>query len=121
MDIAGTLHTYGPISLHIIDDHKLGLTYKSRNMTFAQRVQALCNLLHHSKMRCKKVLAFDDLKNTVAALEQVCNLSKTNQKLNRRRQMYIEEGRVQLGGEHKGGVGDDNTFQADGDVEMRVD
>jgi hypothetical protein len=95
LDIAETLHRVGPRSLHIFDENKFRMAYKSRNMTFSKRIRALCKLMRMSKARCSKLFDFDDLENIVAAPDQVLRLSEGNKQDNRRRQEFLIEGRAQ--------------------------
>ncbi|KAF2029452.1 hypothetical protein EK21DRAFT_20542, partial [Setomelanomma holmii] len=96
LDIAIALHERGPVVLNIFDDAKLATVRKSRNFTFAERIQYICELLRLSKSRCETLLGWDDMDMTVAAPAQMISMAKTNKKQNVKRQEYLLKGRAKL-------------------------
>lgn len=91
--IAQTLHTKGPHALSILDSEKLKAVYKTRKLTFAARMDRVCNLLRYSKARCETALEFEDLEVLVGTPGQLTSHTQTNKKLNSARQGDLGVGR----------------------------
>jgi hypothetical protein len=102
IDIALALHERGPVVLHVFDDSKLRNAHKSRNLTFAKRIECICDLMRLSKWRCEVLLNCDDLDMVVAAPVQMIGMAKTNKKSNFKRQACLAAGRAKLNGKNKG-------------------
>ncbi|KAH7066310.1 hypothetical protein BKA63DRAFT_396274, partial [Paraphoma chrysanthemicola] len=96
LDMAIALHERGPVVLRVFDDSKLKNAQKSRNLTFAQRIGFICDLLRLTKSRCETLLDYDDLDMTVAAPAQMISMAKTNKKQNIKRQIVLMNGREKL-------------------------
>lgn len=101
LDIALALHERGPVALYVFDESKLRNAYKSRNLTFAKRVECICELMRLSKWRCELLLDCDDLDMVVATPVQMIGIAKTNKNQNFTRQAYLAAGRAKLNGKNK--------------------
>jgi hypothetical protein len=102
LDIAIALHERGPVALYVFDESKLRNAYKSRNLTFAKRIECICELMRLSKWRCELLLDCDDLDMVVATPVQMIGIAKTNKNQNFTRQAYLAAGRAKLNGKNKG-------------------
>ena len=85
LDIAIDLHTWGPRSLNVFDEGRLANVFKFRKLTFARRIDALCELLKLSKARCRSLMGFDGLEMAVATAPLMVKQAKSNAKQNEKR------------------------------------
>lgn len=93
LDIAERLHAHGPAALSIFDPPSLANIWKSRNMDFAERIIAICDLLRRSKSRCDKLMKGEALETLVGAPKQKMMNVETNKAQNAGRAVYINTGR----------------------------
>jgi hypothetical protein len=93
LDIAERLHAHGPSALSIYDPPTLADISKSRGIVFAARIDAICDLLRHSKARCDKLMKGEGLDAVVGAPKQKMVNVKTNKVQNGQRARLIGEGR----------------------------
>ncbi|KAF2623115.1 hypothetical protein BU25DRAFT_305732, partial [Macroventuria anomochaeta] len=88
-----SLHTRGTSSLQIYDPNALASTKMDKELTFEQRMEAICGLLRFSKTRCDKLMKGEFFAMTVAAPRQKLKDGVINKDANARRQGYIKIGR----------------------------
>ncbi|KAF1833872.1 hypothetical protein BDW02DRAFT_473501, partial [Decorospora gaudefroyi] len=93
VDIAERLHKHGPASLSIYDAEALQTVWKSRALTFGERMASLGALLRLSKARCFSLLKGEVLETTVGAPAQKVAGTKTNFCQNGRRKVIMDAGR----------------------------
>lgn len=92
----------------VFDDGKLEQVYKHRNLTFAQRINSVCELLRLSKARCQALMRFDGLEMAVATAPLMAKQAKMNSTLNRKRQRIISKARALRDGEEAEGCDDES-------------
>lgn len=98
LNIAERLHHAGPAVLEVYDSTAMKDVKKSRDLKFGNRMEAICQLLRHSKARCDKLMKGEGLDLAVGCPLQKLSLSIMNHGQNNKRQQYIEEGRVKIKG-----------------------
>jgi hypothetical protein len=99
VEAAERLHTEGPRSLSIYDLKALTEVKKSRNLTFAGRIDAICEMLRTSKSRCDKLMKGETLEMVVGAPQQMLKNIDMNATSNSNRAKFIQEGRKVVKGE----------------------
>jgi len=118
VDTAESLHVIGPKSFSIYDTTPLETMYKSRDLTFGERIDSLCALLRLSKSRCFSLLKGENLETTVGAAPQKITGTILNNEQNGNRQKYIAEGRVSVKGKKATTSPEDQALDTDGDEEI---
>ncbi|KNG44020.1 hypothetical protein TW65_09101 [Stemphylium lycopersici] len=93
VDVAEKLHIHGPASLSIYDPQALTSVFKSRLLTFKERIEHTCHLMRLSKARCFHILKGENIETTVGSPVQRINGTKVNKDQNGKRQQIMEEGR----------------------------
>ncbi|KAF9690740.1 hypothetical protein EKO04_011436 [Ascochyta lentis] len=93
LDIAERLHAEGPSATNIYcqDAHKK--MYASRNLTFEQRIIAICDMLKLSKFLCDNLMKGEGIEALVGAPKQKMSGAKTMHVQNLKRQNWLETGR----------------------------
>ncbi|KAF1930487.1 uncharacterized protein M421DRAFT_412733 [Didymella exigua CBS 183.55] len=93
-DCAVNLHRHGTAALAVHDDGALqDVTQLNQQLSFSQRVCAICDLLRSSKTRCDKLMKGEFLAMTVACPKGKLKDVETNGKNNKTRQELLEMGR----------------------------
>ncbi|KAI4646964.1 hypothetical protein J4E93_005188 [Alternaria ventricosa] len=118
VDTAEKLHVFGPKSFSIYDTTPLETMHKSRNLTFGERIDSLCELLRLSKSRCFSLLKGENLETTVGAAPDKITGTILNNGQNRNRQEYIAEGRVSVKEKKATTSPEDQASVTDGDKEL---
>ena len=91
--IAECLHKQGPQALNIYDPDALKRLKASRNMTFGQRIDAICDMLKLSKHLCDNLMKNEGIEALVAGPKQKMSGAQTMVKQNKKRQDWLEFGR----------------------------
>ncbi|KAJ4333395.1 hypothetical protein N0V95_009440 [Ascochyta clinopodiicola] len=93
VDIAERLHAKGPSATKIYchDAHKK--MYSSRNLSFEQRIVAICDMLKLSKFLCDNLMKGEGTEALIGAPKQKMSGAKTMVRQNLKRQNWLEEGR----------------------------
>ncbi|KAI4660160.1 uncharacterized protein J4E79_005965 [Alternaria viburni] len=118
VDTAEKLHFFGPKSFSIYDTTPLQTMYKSRNLTFGERIDSLCELLRLSKGRCFSLLKGENLETTVGAAPDKITGTILNNEQNGNRQKYIAEGRTRVKEKKATTSPEDQASVTDGDKEL---
>ncbi|KAJ4319213.1 hypothetical protein N0V94_004002 [Neodidymelliopsis sp. IMI 364377] len=94
LDLAERLHARGPSVMNIYDQDALKKLKSSRNLTFEQRVRAICDMLRLSKFLCDNLMKGEGIEMLVGAPKQKMSGAITMSVQNRRRQGWLEAGRT---------------------------
>ncbi|KAJ4299834.1 hypothetical protein N0V90_005080 [Kalmusia sp. IMI 367209] len=108
------LHTEGPQILSIYDQKFLKIINKTRNFTFRERIEAICDLLRLFKTRLVPLMKGDTLQHTVAAPNDALDSAHANQKQGRKRARFYKLGQA-IEVERKKAGGAEQTRTADRD------
>jgi hypothetical protein len=93
LSIAINLHTHGPSALNVLDTVKLKNVWKTREMTFAQRIAEMCELLRLSKARCETLMGWEGMYMVVGTPGLLGVQTRRNKENNEGRQRDLEIGR----------------------------
>ncbi|KAJ4368670.1 hypothetical protein N0V86_009579 [Didymella sp. IMI 355093] len=85
-------HLEGPAFLHLFDELHQEKANKNQDLTFEQRIQAICTVLLSSKARVDKCLKHEGLGSLVAFPLSVLGISLQNREFNDKRKDLIKAG-----------------------------
>jgi hypothetical protein len=88
------LHTTGPSVLLSFDPTFWSQVEKTKDWSFAHRMECIVTLLTYSKAKCEKLLANDTFYSVVAFPGGKIRSTRRNQKAGEKRQKDLESGRV---------------------------
>ncbi|KAF1364220.1 hypothetical protein EJ07DRAFT_59656, partial [Lizonia empirigonia] len=92
-DIAERLHAHGPSVTKIYCKDALKKVYASRNLTFEQRIVAICEMLRLSKFLCDNLMKGEGIEMLVCSPKQKLSGAKTMMVQNKKRQGWLISGR----------------------------
>lgn len=93
LEVAERLHAEGPRSLNFYCEEALKKVKASRNLTFEQRIDAVCAVLRFSKNQCDKLMKNEGIEALVGAPVQKMSGAQTMVSQNKKRQKWILKGR----------------------------
>lgn len=96
-----TLHLQGPGALGCFDPHILGLSYRDADLTFAERINELADILKQSKNRVMNLLRGHVMSEYLLVPSTLMQNTKGNQKQNAHRQGILSEHRDRYKTNHK--------------------
>ncbi|KAF1837162.1 hypothetical protein BDW02DRAFT_492154 [Decorospora gaudefroyi] len=99
LSVAITLHRQGPNALHVFDASKMKNVHATRKLSFAERIESVCELLRLSKARCETLLGGDGLHMCAATPLILVRQTRGNKRQNGVRQEMLVKGRKRLAGE----------------------
>jgi hypothetical protein len=115
-DVAERLHNHGPQVMNIYDPDALKRLKASRNLTFEQRIVAICDMLKLSKFLCDNLMKGEGIEALVGAPKQKMSNAKTMVTQNKKRQKWLASGRDGDPERPKRGQDDGSSEPEDHDV-----
>lgn len=96
LDIALTLHLFGPSALSIYKPTTIAEIVKDEKMPFSERIEKICNVFRLSKYRCDMVIGNNSLEDFVACISKKESDVDSNSRCNSKRSDNLQSLKKQL-------------------------
>ncbi|OSS53073.1 hypothetical protein B5807_02275 [Epicoccum nigrum] len=93
LSVAERLHTEGPSALNIFCAEAQRKVYVSRNLTFKERIEAICDCLKYTKNMCDNLMKAEGIETLVGSPKVKMNAARTMVPQNAKRQQWMAQGR----------------------------